>query len=195
VVRTTLDLDIGVTEAVAAARAKLDIGIVRIVTEPVPSWAGIALELPATGLVLVVERVIRVDGTPAVHGLDLIPLEITAGRASAYDGGSVYRFLEQDLQIQLVGGLAEVTAVAATLQMARDLAISRSTPLLRLDQVERSSEGRPVLFSREHYVPGVFSLMVHRFRRQQGRSPDPSGEDAQAGTSAPKTEVQPEDEP
>lgn len=166
VVRTALDLDIGVTEAVAAARADLDIEIVRAITEPAPRGPASALELPVGGLVLSVERIIRVNGAPAVHGLDMIPVEVTHGRSSIYDGGSVYRFLEQELHIDLIGGDAEVTAVGATPQLARGLGIARGTPLLRLEQVEKSVAGRPVLFSREHYVPGVFSLMVRRLRRQ-----------------------------
>jgi GntR family transcriptional regulator len=167
-VRTALDLDVGVTEAVAAAHATLGIELVRVVIEPAPSWAAVALELPLGGLVLSVERIIRANGRPAVHGLDMIPAALLDGRgASAYDGGSVYRFLEHECQIHLVGGVAEVTAVAATGGLARYLETSTNSPLLRLDQVEKAADGRPVLFSREHYAPGVFSLMVRRLRHQR----------------------------
>ncbi len=166
-VRTALDLDVGVTEAVAATQATLGIEIVRIETEPAPSWAGPALELSPGGSVLSVERIIRVNGNPAVHGLDMIPIDVTDGRASVYDGGSIYRYLEHECHVHLVGGVAEVTAVAATPHLGRCLGLTRNTPLLRLDQVEKSVDGRPVLFSREHYAPGVFGLMVRRLRHQR----------------------------
>ena len=167
IVRTALDLDVGVTEAVAAAKATLGIEVVRVATEAAPSWAGAALGLPPGGSVMSVERIIRVNGTPAVHGLDLIPTHVTGARSADYDGASIYRFLERECHVHLVGGVAEVTAVAAPPQLARALGIARSSPLLRLDQVERSDEGRPVLFSREHYAPGVFGLMVRRLRHQR----------------------------
>ena len=167
-VRTALDLDVGVTEAVAAAHATLGIELIRTATEAAPAWAAVALELPQGGTVLAVERIIRVNGTPAVHGLDMIPERLTGERgAAAYDGGSVYHFLEHECRLHLVGGVAEVTAVAATPRLAGYLGISRNSPLLRLDQIEKASDGRPVLFSREHYAPGVFSLMVRRLRHQR----------------------------
>jgi GntR family transcriptional regulator len=166
-VRTSLDLDVGVTEAVTAARAVLGIEVLGITMGLAPAWAAMALQLPADGRMLSVERVIRVEGIPAVHGLDVIPTSVTDRSAAAYDGGSIYRYLEQDCHVELAGGVAEVTAVAATPGLATALRIHRGTPLLRLDQVERSSVGRPVLCSREHYAPGVFSLMVRRPRQQR----------------------------
>ena len=166
-VRTALDLDVGVTEAVAAAKATLGIEIVQIANEPAPSWAGSVLGLAPDDRVLSVERIIRANGIPAVHGVDMIPIAITESAPAIYDGGSVYRYLEQDCQVELAGGVAEVTAVTATAHLANCLRTRRNTPLLRLDQVENAISGRPVLFSREHYAPGVFGLMVRRTRSQR----------------------------
>ncbi len=166
-VRTALDLDVGVTEAVAAANATLGIEIVRIANQPAPPWAGSALGLAPDDPVLHVERIIRANGVPAVHGVDVIPLAVTETAKTTYDGGSVYRYLEHDCGIELAGGIAEVTAVSATAHLARCLGTRGSTPLLRLDQVEKETSGRPVLFSREHYAPGVFGLMVRRTRNQR----------------------------
>jgi len=167
-VRTALDLDLGVTEAVSAAHATLGIEVVRVATERAQPWVAEALALPAGALVFSVERVIRANGIPAVHGLDMIPSAVLEGRGAAeYDGGSIYRFLEHSCGIHLVGGIAEVTAVVASRRLAAALGTSPASPLLRLDQVEESADGRPVLVSREHYAPGIFSLMVRRLRHQR----------------------------
>lgn len=167
-VRTALDLDLGVTEAVSAAHATLGIEVVRVATEPSQPWVAEALDLSAQALVFSVERVIRANGTPAVHGLDMIPAALLGDRGAAdYDGGSIYRFLEHSCGIHLVGGIAEVTAVAANRRLAAALGTAPGSPLLRLDQVEKSVDGRPVLVSREHYAPGIFSLMVRRLRHQR----------------------------
>ncbi len=191
-VRTALDLDVGVTEAVAAAQATLGIEIVRIAIEPAPSWAAAAMELAQGSAVFSVERIIRANGTPAVHGLDMIPAAVLGDQAaSSYDGGSVYRFLEHECQIHLVGGIAEVTAVAATPVLARYLSTSRNSPLLRLDQVEKAVDGRPVLFSREHYAPGVFSLMVRRLRHQRADLTAGSDQGTQGTPRARGTGVRP----
>ena len=48
--------------------------------------------------------------------------------------------------------------------MARQLNCSRNVPLIRLEQTEYERSGRAVLFSQEHYVPGIFTLTVRRER-------------------------------
>lgn len=180
-VRTALDLDVGVTEAVSAAHATLGIEVVRVATERAQPWVAEALELLAGDRVFSVERIIRANGIPAVHGLDMIPASLLEGRgAAAYDGGSVYRFLEHNCRIHLVGGVAEVTAVAASRQLAADLGTAPKSPLLRLDQIEKSVSGRPVLLSREHYAPGIFSLMVRRLRHQRADLTSAGREEAQS---------------
>lgn len=167
-VDSVLDLDIGITEAVTAAGANLNVDVVESRIGPIREWISTALELPKNSEAFRVERVISVDGTPAAHGFDVIPLDIlTAAGSPQYDGGSIYRFLESRCNVHLVGGIAEITPVAASARMARMLACPRNSPLLRLEQTERATTGLPVLLSQEHYAPGVFSLTVQRLRRDR----------------------------
>ncbi len=167
-VRSVLDLDIGVTEAVTAAGANLNVEVVEARVGPVRAWISTALELPKDTGAFRVERIIRVDGVPATHGFDVIPLGIIEAAGSpVYDGGSIYRFLERECGVHLVGGIAEVAPVSASARLAKMLDCPRNSPLLRLEQTERSAEGQPVLLSQEHYAPGVFSLTVHRLRRDR----------------------------
>lgn len=167
-VDSVLDLDIGITEAVTAAGANLNVDVVESKIGPIREWISTALELPKNSEAFRVERVISVDGTPAAHGFDVIPLDIlTAAGSPQYDGGSIYRFLESRCNVHLVGGIAEITPVAASARMARMLACPRNSPLLRLEQTERATTGLPVLLSQEHYAPGVFSLTVQRLRRDR----------------------------
>jgi GntR family transcriptional regulator len=175
-VHSILDLDIGVTEAVTAARANLNVEVVESQIGPVRAWISTALELPKDTEAFRIERIIRVDGVPATHGFDVIPLSlIEAAGSPSYEGGSVYQFLESRCGVHLVGGVADISPVAASARMAKMLDCPRNSPLLRLEQTERSAEGLPVLLSQEHYAPGVFSLTVHRLRRDRtdltGRRP------------------------
>jgi len=167
-VHSVLDLDIGVTEAVTAAGANLNVEVVESRVGPIREWISTALELPKDTEAFRVERVIRVDGVPAAHGFDVIPLGILdAAGFPDYDGGSIYKFLETRCNVHLVGGIAEITPVSATARMAKMLDCPRNSPLLRLEQTERSAAGLPVLLSQEHYAPGVFSLTVQRLRRDR----------------------------
>jgi GntR family transcriptional regulator len=161
-VSSRFDLDLGVTEAVAAAHQQLGVRLLRSTLETAPDAIAQRLELARNRAVLWIERVITVNGVPAAHAIDAIPAAVAAH--AAYAGGSVYRFLEDRCGIELVGGLADVTAVAADDEIAALLGVAAGSPLLRIDQVERSTADRPVLHSTEHYVPTVLNLNVRRVR-------------------------------
>ncbi|HUQ77441.1 MAG TPA: GntR family transcriptional regulator [Patescibacteria group bacterium] len=161
-VSSRFDLDLGVTEAVAAANQRLGIQLLRAAIERVPAPIAERLGVHAATSVLWVERVIRVNDVPAAHAIDAIPEDVVGD--AVYDGGSIYRFLEESCRTGLVGGLADVTAVGADRSMARLLGVDEGAPLLRIDQVERSTAERPVLYSTEHYVPTVLNLSVRRVR-------------------------------
>lgn len=161
-VSSRFDLDLGVTEAVAAAHQQLGVRLLRSSFEAAPTAIAERLELTRDRSVLWIERVITVNGVPAAHAIDAIPAAFA--RDATYGGGSVYRFLEDACGIELVGGLADVTAVGADDALAALLGVAAGTPLLRIDQVERSTSDRPVLHSTEHYVPTVLNLNVRRVR-------------------------------
>jgi hypothetical protein len=153
-VTSRFDLDLGVTEAVVAANRKLDIQILRIADDHAAADVAERLEVPLGAPVLAVERVIRADDVPAAHALDVIPEAALAGAGAArYEGGSVYRFLEERCGLELAGGMADVTATSAGRTLARQLGVSPGAVLLRMEQVERTADELAVLFSREHYVP------------------------------------------
>jgi DNA-binding GntR family transcriptional regulator len=164
-VTSRFDVDLGVTEAVVAANKKLDIQILRIADDHAAADVAERLEIASGAPVLAVERVIRADDVPAAHALDVLPGSVLAG-AARYEGGSVYRFLEERCRLELAGGMADVTAANAGRTLARQLGVSPGAALLRMEQVERTADERAVLFSREHYVPSVFNLSVRRVRRR-----------------------------
>ena len=88
--------------------------------------------------VLWVERVIRVNDVAAAHAIDVIPAAVIG--AATYDGGSVYRFLEDGCGLELVGGQADVTAVSADRSL---LASSTWSPVSRSSGSTRSSARPP----------------------------------------------------
>jgi len=162
VVSSRFDLDLGVTEAVAAANQRLGVQILRVSREAAPSSIAERLALEVGSALLWVERIIRVNDVPGAYAIDAIPADI-AGDAE-YIGGSVYRFLESTCGLSLVGGVADVTAVTADRHLARLLDVTTGTALLRIDQIERTADDRPVLYSTEHYLPTVLNLSVRRVR-------------------------------
>ncbi len=164
-VSSRLDVDLGITEAVSAARQRLGVQVLRVARERASTEMAERLDLPPGSIVLWIERVIKANDVPAAYAIDAIPEEILgAAGEPAYTGGSVYRFLEVDCGLQLVGGLANVTAVNADRRLGRLLGVHPGDALMRMVQVERTADGRPVLYSSEHYVPQILDLTVRRTR-------------------------------
>jgi GntR family transcriptional regulator len=176
-ISSRLDVDLGITEAVAAAHQRLGVQVLRVAREKASTDVANRLDLPLGSTVLWIERVIKANDIPAAYAIDAIPEEIVkAAGDPAYLEGSVYRFLEVDCGLQLVGGLASVTAVLADRRMAGRLNVHAGDALIRMDQVERTADGRPVLWSSEHYVPQVLDLTVRRTRdARRHRQPVPGG--------------------
>jgi GntR family transcriptional regulator len=169
-VSSRLDVDLGITEAVAAANQKLGVQVLRIARELAPAEVAEQLALPLGSMVLRIERVIKANDVAAAHAIDAIPEGIlSAAGDPPYVEGSVYRFLEVECGLQLEGGVAKVTAVNADRRLARLLGVHPGDALIRMDQVERTADGRPVLFSSEHYVPQILDLTVRRTRNARRR--------------------------
>jgi GntR family transcriptional regulator len=119
-----------------------------------------------------VERVIKANDVPAAHAIDAIPKDVIEDADKpTYREGSVYHYLEADCGLALLGGVANVTAVNADRRLARLLGVHAGSALIRMDQVERTAEARPVLYSSEHYVPSVLNLNVRRTRLGHAAEP------------------------
>ena len=175
IVSSRLDVDLGITEAVSAAHQRLGVQVLRVARERAPTEIASRLDLPVGSVVLWIERVIKANDIPAAYTIDAIPEEILGAAGDpAYVEGSVYRFLEVDCGLQLVGGLANVTAVNADRRLAQLLDVQAGDALIRMDQVERIADGRPVLSSSEHYVPQILDVTVRRTRGEH-RQPTVGG--------------------
>ncbi len=167
-IESALDVDLGVTEAVQATGKRLGVQVLRAAEIAAPRDVGERLGLPPAGRVLWIERAILVDDAPAVAAVDVVPLAIANRARRPYESGSVYRFLEEECGVVLVGGSASVTAVQADRRVASVLRIAAGDAVLMISQVEHANDDSAVLYSEEHYVPSLFDLTIRRTRR--GRS-------------------------
>jgi GntR family transcriptional regulator len=164
-VTSAINADLGITEAVQAARRTLGVQVLAIRRTPVSVGVAEQLDLQAGEDILWIERLITADDRPAALAIDAIPNTLAAKAHHPYEGGSVYRFLETECGLDLRGGVAWITAVSANRRIARLLRVQSGSALLRLEQVERATDDVACLYSLEHYVPSVFDLTVRRTRR------------------------------
>lgn len=166
-VTSALEIDLGVTEAVAAANRRLGVQVRRVEVVAAPREVAERLGLSPAGRVLWIERTILADDAVAVAAVDAIPAAIADRASKPYEDGSVYRFLEHDCRLMLAGGAASISAVTADRRLARVLGVAEGEPLLRMVQVERTIDQTAVLYSEEHYVPALFEITVRRSRAER----------------------------
>lgn len=167
-VTSAVDVDLGVTEAVEASHRRLGVQVLASTTQEPPTDVASELGLTGDEQVLWIERLILADDTPAAHVVDAIPRAIAEGASEPYQGGSVYRFLEEACGLSLRGGAARISAVAADRRQSRLLRVHLGSALLQLEQVEHTKDEVACLYSLERYVPSVFDLTVRRARRARG---------------------------
>lgn len=169
-VSSPVDVDLGVTEAVAASHRRLGVQVLANNVQLPPAAVAGQLGLGPSDEVLWIERLILADDVPAAYVVDAVPRSISDTASQPYQGGSVYRFLEESCNVHLLGGAARIDAVSADRAQSRLLRVKPGAALLRMSQVEHTRGDIACLYSLEHYVPSVFDLTVRRTRRGRGAS-------------------------
>lgn len=124
--------------------------------------------LVAAGTPLVrLERVRTADGRPVVFTIDLMPAGLFDDAAvdpeTLLDPSlSLYRLYDERLGRRIADGQATLRLTRADEVTADRLAMPVGSPVLRLEQVDSTFEGEPVLFTIESYVADTFEFSIHR---------------------------------
>lgn len=125
------------------------------------------LQLSAGADVLRLERVRTADGRPVIFTIDTIPARLFEDAGVDPDvlldpALSLYRLYAEGLGRSITAGEASLSLDRASTVVAERMGIEAGSPVLRIDQVDSTSDGRPVLYSIEAYVADTFELSVHR---------------------------------
>ena len=110
-----------------------------------------------------VSRVIHAEKRPVAFLIDILPVDIlTSNELQAGFTGSVLDMLIQRGVPQLANSVAEIHAVAATVEVSRALEIQRGDVLLMFTAQLFTNTGRPVDLSASYFLPGYFKFHVVR---------------------------------
>ena len=121
------------------------------------------LQVDLNTLLVKVSRVIYADKRPVAYLIDILPVDIL-GKAELQAGftGSVLDLLLQRGSPQLSNSVAEVHAVAATVEVARALEIQRGDVLLMFTAQLFTTESRMIDLSASYFLPGYFKFHIVR---------------------------------
>ena len=135
-------------------------------TEPASAEVAAVLGLSPGDPVVVMERLLRFDGTPVVldaiylTGADLPNLSLERLQAG---GRSLYSLLESDYGIRMIRADERLRAVAADARAAKYLEVEEGSPLLLVERVAFTYGNKPVEWRR-----GLYSTRNHHYHNELG---------------------------
>jgi GntR family transcriptional regulator len=127
------------------------------------------LDLSNGDPVVAVERVRLADKRPVVHSIDRIPAGLLGDDAMERLDASLYVLLDW-IGTPVRFATAKLLPVLADKRLADLLEVPLNSPLMHIEQVDLTADGRAVMLSSEWHVPDAFELLVNR------RAPDDSTE-------------------
>ncbi|MCW6510610.1 GntR family transcriptional regulator [Hyphomicrobiales bacterium BP6-180914] len=123
-----------------------------------------ALSIAPKSGVIRIKRVRLIDDRPLGLAHEYVPVGPTVSFEAfkRFKGGSLYGFLTQTLGLALLRSDMAVTAVNATAQQSRLLALKPGAPLLLMREIHFGENDRRVLYSVNHHNSDVIDLTVVR---------------------------------
>lgn len=160
-----LHRNFGITAMIRAAGYHPATAGERVTSGPASRDAADKLGLAPGDSVTTLHRVRLADKRPVVLSDEILPARIfvpaDAGQFTA-DHQSLYAYLFRQRGIRIYRGLAELTPVKATAELASALEVTRGSLLLRISQVDYDDAGKAVMYSIEYHLSDWVRFTVER---------------------------------
>ncbi len=114
--------------------------------------------------VLVISSLIYADDKPAIYSIDYLAtaIIIQKGYESADFNKPIFDFLREYCDTDVHIDVTEVKAIAADIEIAKNLDLPFATPVLHMQELGYTFFGKPVLYSEEYYASGIFQHTLLR---------------------------------
>jgi GntR family transcriptional regulator len=163
-VKTRIDLEEEFLDMVRGTGMTPTTRFVRNSEIQAPASVASALLLKEGDTVIKSERLIEADGTPAIYCNDYIPkknIVVTTYDENILDR-PIFDFIGSCCQAEVYMDLSEVNAVIADAYTAAMLGVAPGSPLLSIHDIGYDFFGKPLLYSEELYVEGIFKQTILR---------------------------------
>ncbi len=165
VLKVPVRMDIEVEFLEMIRRSGYDAAVKSIQTSEIEADNLIAKQLQITlhAPILRVERVCTADGKPAIYCEDYIAKSLVEGSYNDEDLQlPIFYFLRKICNTEPHLDLTEIHPAVADEKLSAIFECSVGTPLLYLEEVDYNIDGRPILYSKEYFIDGVFHHTVLR---------------------------------
>lgn len=130
-------------EAVRAGHTVRSV-VLRCLLEPLPRWACEALMFPPETDGVTLERLRWIDDRLVMYVVNHLPADLAETVLSAdLENGSLYRVLEKERRLTVVGGRRVVEAVRAQDEVAKMLDVEPGAPILYVESISWDDDARP----------------------------------------------------
>jgi GntR family transcriptional regulator len=160
-----LHRNFGITAMIRAAGYHPGTAAEQATSGPASREAADKLGLAPGEQVTTLRRIRLADKRPVVASTEVLPARLFAPADAAQLTAvrqSLYAYLYRHRGIAIYRGLAELTPVKATAELAAALEVSRGGLLLRISQVDYDDTGKAVMYSVEHHLPDWVRFTVER---------------------------------
>jgi GntR family transcriptional regulator len=159
--RHALDATLSYTQMIRQAGMTPGLRLLSAVVRPAEPDEAADLAVDDDTPVRVLERLRTADERPVVYSVDVIVAQrVAALRDEDLDAGLYDVLASVGSRVRTAS--AVLLPVVADARLARLLDVRRGAALQRIDEVDRTGDGSPVMRSTEWHVPGIFELRVNR---------------------------------
>ncbi|HXC19792.1 MAG TPA: GntR family transcriptional regulator [Acidimicrobiales bacterium] len=159
--RHALDATLSYTRMIAEAGMRPGLRVLSVERRPAEADEGTALNLSPGEPIRRLERIRTADGRPVIYSIDIVPERYVSAVPNKTFNRSLYDVLSS-IGEPVVNANAVLTPITAGRALARLLDVKIGSALQQIIEVDYTKSGRPIVFSSEWHVPGIFELRVHR---------------------------------
>lgn len=142
---------------------EVHMGELQVESHPATDEQADLFQSPPDILILQLKRVIYTDGRPVAYLIDHVPESVlTPDELGEGFTGSVLDLLISRGEPEPLSSRCEISAIAASSELARALGVQRGDGLLRFEAYLYDNTGNVIDHSLSYFLPGVFRFHVVR---------------------------------
>jgi GntR family transcriptional regulator len=160
-----LSINFGITEMIAQAGYTPGTLQDKIREDRASKEIAEKLALEVGEAVIVMDRIRTANNSPVVWSIDTVPARLMGSQVPGLldlRKMSLYEYIHKNLNLRINHGVAQVSPVVATREMAEKLNIRLHDPLLLITQTDYDDNEQPIIYSIEYHLPDKTTFVIYR---------------------------------